>query len=174
MRVPDLLPVDLTVLAATFKEAVNALEKAVRLTLPVGQWCLYDRCAFRVRAASLARCSEELRRVRVVGYCVEPDEVQVSPPLLMFRDGKPLCVTTVPVAKLEPIPGEGLLPGDVVMVRHDLGDSKEHTVTSAPWRLWHGAWVVGLSGVSGGYDLTRVELLMVRPADDAAMHKEGC
>ena len=52
--------------------------------------------------------------------------------------------------------GEGLAVGDAVRVRHDDGDVKLHTVVRSPWRLGHGKYVVGLSDVVGGYDLSRV------------------
>lgn len=159
----------LDVLTAKYKRAREALEAAVAAALPVGQWCLYDAARIRERNANLALCGEEfrremrmepevIRRVRVVGYCTDPDEVQVSPPLSYFSSGKPLCVTAN-VAKLEPVPGEGLAVGDAVRVRHDDGDVKLHTVVRSPWRLGHGKYVVGLSDVVGGYDLSRVVYL---------------
>ena len=45
--------------------------------------------------------------------------------------------------------------GDLVEVIGDDGSKKLKQVRIAPWRLRHGQWVVGLEGVSGGYDLTR-------------------
>jgi len=164
---------DLAALTAKYKRSRVALEKAVAAALPVGQWCLYDAARIREKNADLASCSEEfrrtsgiapeeIRRVRVVGYCTDPDEVQIDPPLSTFLDGRPLCVAAA-VGKLEPIPGEGLAPGDMVRVRHDDGGYKLHAVTRAPWRLGHGKYVVGLSDVVGGYDLSRVVYLEKRP-----------
>lgn len=53
----------------------------------------------------------------------------------------------------------GLKPGDRVVVRldgvHPVGDDV-YEVKHAPWQLGHGAWVIGLHGISGGYDLSRV------------------
>ena len=46
---------------------------------------------------------------------------------------------------------QALEPGDRVLVRHDDGHVCRHTVTGKPWQLGHGAWVVKLDGVSGGY-----------------------
>jgi hypothetical protein len=46
--------------------------------------------------------------------------------------------------------------GDAVIVQHDDGAERKHFVKYAPWQLGHGGWVVGLSGISGGYDLNRV------------------
>lgn len=51
-----------------------------------------------------------------------------------------------------------LQPGDRVVVRldaHPIGDDI-YEVKYAPWQLGHGAWVIGLKGISGGYDLSRV------------------
>ncbi len=51
-----------------------------------------------------------------------------------------------------------LRPGDRVVVRldaHPVGDDI-YEVKSEPWQLGHGAWVIGLKGISGGYDLSRV------------------
>ena len=49
--------------------------------------------------------------------------------------------------------------GDRVVVRmdhgHPIGDDI-YTVKREPWRLGHGAWVIGLEGISGGYDLSRI------------------
>lgn len=167
----------LAALTAQYKRAAAELEAAVRRTLPVGQWCLYDAPAIRQRngrvtelldqmtergrAAYLAESGwkpEEPRRLRVIGYCIEHDLVQVDPPRTRFSDGKP-CTITADTGRLEPIPGEGLVPGDVVIVRGDDWARSEHVVTRPPWRLGHGAWVVGLAGVTGGYDLGRVEYL---------------
>jgi hypothetical protein len=43
--------------------------------------------------------------------------------------------------------------GDKVLVQDDAGNKGEYLVKQAPWMLGHGAWVVGLSGISGGYSL---------------------
>lgn len=52
-----------------------------------------------------------------------------------------------------------LRTGDRVVVRLDgvypPGDDI-YEVRSEPWQLGHGAWVIGLKGISGGYDLSRV------------------
>lgn len=53
-------------------------------------------------------------------------------------------------------PFTALEPGDAVLVRHDDGHVAKHVVRARPWQLGHGAWVVGLEGVSGGYSLDRV------------------
>lgn len=53
----------------------------------------------------------------------------------------------------------GLREGDEVVVRmdhgHPIGDDI-YRVRCKPWQLGHGAWVVGLDGISGGYALDRV------------------
>lgn len=66
------------------------------------------------------------------------------------------------VAKAVPLTPELrrlLRPGDRVVVRmdhgHPVGDDI-YTVKHEPWQLGHGAWVIGLEGISGGYDLSRV------------------
>lgn len=46
--------------------------------------------------------------------------------------------------------------GAPVIVTKDDGAKVATTVTSKPWRLGHGDWVIGLDGISGGYDLSRV------------------
>lgn len=46
--------------------------------------------------------------------------------------------------------------GDRVLVRGDDGTEADYVVKAAPWQLGHGAWVVGLAGISGGYLLERV------------------
>lgn len=46
-----------------------------------------------------------------------------------------------------------LKKGDVVIVRDDGGIEAEYTVRHEPWQLGHGAWVIGLAGISGGYSL---------------------
>jgi hypothetical protein len=46
--------------------------------------------------------------------------------------------------------------GMKVSVRKDDGFSMVTVTTSAPWQLGHGAWVVKVDGVSGGYDCARV------------------
>lgn len=49
--------------------------------------------------------------------------------------------------------------GDRVVVRmdhgHPIGDTV-YEVRAEPWQLGHGAWVVGLDGINGGYALDRV------------------
>ena len=59
-------------------------------------------------------------------------------------------------------PFHALEPGDAVMVRHDDHSLRRHIVRQRPWQLGHGAWVVGLSEVSGGYDLGRVVAFLGR------------
>lgn len=51
---------------------------------------------------------------------------------------------------------QALEPGDRVLVRHDDGHVGQHVVKARPWQLGHGAWVVGLEGMVGGYSLERV------------------
>lgn len=46
--------------------------------------------------------------------------------------------------------------GDMVVVRADDGEEFDYEVKAEPWQLGHGAWVIGLRGISGGYDLSRV------------------
>lgn len=46
--------------------------------------------------------------------------------------------------------------GDVVLVRDDEGNEAEYTVRAVPWQLGHGAWVIGLAGISGGYSIDRI------------------
>lgn len=50
----------------------------------------------------------------------------------------------------------GVTVGDRVVVEHDGGGQVEHEVRTSPWRLQSGHWVVGLSGISGGYSLDRI------------------
>lgn len=50
--------------------------------------------------------------------------------------------------------------GEWVMVRMDDGTVVPKRVRLEPWELAHGHWVIGLSGISGGYKLSRVESLM--------------
>lgn len=49
-----------------------------------------------------------------------------------------------------------LKPGDRVIVQMDDGREVPFTVKYGVWQLGHGAWVVGLLGMVGGYDLERV------------------
>jgi len=42
-----------------------------------------------------------------------------------------------------------------VLVRKDDGAEELALVDRDPWQLGHGAWVIGLEGFSGGYDITR-------------------
>jgi hypothetical protein len=38
-----------------------------------------------------------------------------------------------------------------------VSDDERHPDAKAePWQLGHGVWVIGLKGISGGYDLSRV------------------
>lgn len=53
-------------------------------------------------------------------------------------------------------PYRHLMPGDLILVRDDDGRLTEERVKHAPWKLSHGAWVVGICGRAGGYDLARV------------------
>lgn len=46
--------------------------------------------------------------------------------------------------------------GQAVRVTMDNGNEVATTVSRPPWQLRHGDWVVGLEGVSGGYDVMRV------------------
>lgn len=66
-------------------------------------------------------------------------------------------------AKMAPTLRTDLQVGDVVIVRRDCGTEEERTVRIAPWKLAHGDWVVGLTGISGGYDLARVVCVVARP-----------
>lgn len=50
----------------------------------------------------------------------------------------------------------GITDGDRVIVEDDSGATAEYVVKSAPWQLGHGAWVIGLVGISGGYAIDRV------------------
>lgn len=51
-------------------------------------------------------------------------------------------------------PGE-LREGDWVIVTRDDGREELRRVRREPWQLGHGAWVVGLSGISSGFALER-------------------
>lgn len=55
--------------------------------------------------------------------------------------------------------------GDIVTVRDDAGNEADYEVRREPWLLGHGKAVVGLKGISGGYDLERV-VKIVRFAED--------
>lgn len=48
--------------------------------------------------------------------------------------------------------------GTPVIVRKDDGSEVPTNVSIKPWQLSYGAWVIGLDGISGGYDLQRVRL----------------
>ncbi len=61
-----------------------------------------------------------------------------------------------------------LAPGDEVAVVMDDGARRAFTVAREPWRLGHGAPVIGLEGIAGGYALERVAA--VRRTD----RTEGC
>lgn len=43
-----------------------------------------------------------------------------------------------------------------VLVRLDDGHEDIFVVRAVPWKLNHGAWLIGLTGIVGGYDLSRV------------------
>jgi hypothetical protein len=58
-----------------------------------------------------------------------------------------------------------LVPGDRVSVRRDDGRVEEREVRLPAWQLGHGAWVIGLKGISGGYSLERVESRAVEDDD---------
>jgi hypothetical protein len=58
----------------------------------------------------------------------------------------------------------GLRPGDIVIVTRDDGDEEMRVVRMSPWQLGHGEWVVGLSGISGGFLLNRCKKTSIRPA----------
>lgn len=49
--------------------------------------------------------------------------------------------------------------GQKVVVTNDFGKEEVRTVRLLPWQLGHGAWVIGLSGIAGGYSLERVKPL---------------
>lgn len=49
--------------------------------------------------------------------------------------------------------------GQRVILTRDDGSEQETFVTTLPWELGHGEWVVGLYKVSGGYSTTRVRPL---------------
>ncbi len=51
---------------------------------------------------------------------------------------------------------KNLVPGDRVIVLHDDGSEKTHTVERSPWTLYGPTMILGLSGVTGGYLLNRV------------------
>jgi hypothetical protein len=50
----------------------------------------------------------------------------------------------------------GINSGDPVMVELDNRTRLKATALSSPWQLGHGQWVIKVSGISGGYDLSRV------------------
>jgi hypothetical protein len=54
--------------------------------------------------------------------------------------------------------------GQRVLVTKDDGSVDEHNVTQMAWKLGHGDWVIGLSGISGGYDITRVRPVQMDPS----------
>ncbi len=56
-----------------------------------------------------------------------------------------------------------LRPLDWVDVSRDNGEVVRYVVTREPWPLGHGTYVIGLEGVSGGYDLRRV--VAINPAN---------
>lgn len=46
--------------------------------------------------------------------------------------------------------------GTPVNVKRDDGSIFKTKVRALPWQLGHGAWVIGVEGITGGYDLIRV------------------
>lgn len=66
----------------------------------------------------------------------------------------------------------GITDGDRVIVEDDSGATAEYVVKSSPWQLGHGAWVIGLVGISGGYDLNRVRRVVY--GDPAAEPRLRC
>lgn len=54
--------------------------------------------------------------------------------------------------------------GDKVLVTDDNGELTEYVVRQSPWQLGHGEWVVGLTGITGGYLLDRVVRLIQQAA----------
>lgn len=59
------------------------------------------------------------------------------------------------LAEPPPIPVESFPVGAEVEVTRDDGTTETRRVKYAPWQLGHGAWVVGLEGIAGGYALER-------------------
>lgn len=59
---------------------------------------------------------------------------------------------------------DAIREGDRVIVTRDDGREEIRRVRRDPWQLGNGTWVVGLSGISGGYALSRC-----RKIHDAAM-----
>lgn len=49
--------------------------------------------------------------------------------------------------------------GQSVVVTRDDGSEFHTNTTSEPWQLGHGAWVIKVAGISGGYDILRVSPL---------------
>lgn len=49
--------------------------------------------------------------------------------------------------------------GMPVILREDDGQETHTRLTSMPWSLGHGAWVVKVEGKSGGYDCARIRPL---------------
>lgn len=57
----------------------------------------------------------------------------------------------------KPIPEQlAIKEGDKVTVLQDDGTFRYLEARSSPWQLKHGEWVVLLTGISGGYLLSRV------------------
>lgn len=55
--------------------------------------------------------------------------------------------------------------GSPCLVRHDDGIEREHHTTSPAWMLGSGHAAVKLSGISGGYSLDRVRMLVtIKPS----------
>lgn len=59
--------------------------------------------------------------------------------------------------------------GDMMEVLRDDGAKDRRVVQIRPWRLGHGAWLVGLSGISGGYALSRCRRI---PGPEEASYRE--
>jgi hypothetical protein len=55
--------------------------------------------------------------------------------------------------------------GTPVRVRKDHGTALYTVTRSKPWQLGHGQWVIAVEGISGGYDLARVELAAIGQAE---------
>lgn len=78
---------------------------------------------------------------------------------------RPMARRKRPSPAVQATRARGLRVGMAVRVRRDDGSIQETVVETEPWKLGHGGWVVGLAGISGGYDVMRV--LPVAPAKEA-------
>ena len=59
----------------------------------------------------------------------------------------------------------GIRAGDRVTRLGDGGEVTEHTATSDPWQSYEGGpWLIKLSGIAGGWILTRVDKVAAAPA----------